>query len=49
MAFSSFEEAAECIEKAFYDYNNVGLHSALNFMTSNEFCRKCTREHGKEI
>ncbi len=41
--------AAECIEKAFCDYNNVRLHSALGYMTPNEYYRKWMREHGKEV
>ena len=49
MEFNSFEEAAECIEKAFCDYNNVRLHSALGYMTPNEYYRKWMREHGKEV
>ncbi len=49
MEFGSFEEAAECIEKAFYDYNNVRLHSALVYKTPNEYYRKWMREHGKEV
>ncbi len=49
MEFSCFEEALECIEKAFCDYNNVRLHSALGYMTPNEYYRKWMREHGKEV
>lgn len=49
MEFGSFEEAAECIEKAFHDYNNVRIHSAIGYMTPNEYYGKRLREHGKEV
>lgn len=48
-AFGSYREVAEYIDKAFYDYNNVRLHSALWYMTPNEFYRNWLREHGNEV
>ena len=49
MEFNSYEEAAGHIEKAFYDYNNVRMHSAIGYMAPNEFYNKWMREHGKEV
>ena len=49
MEFGSYEEAAECIQRAFGDYNNVRIHSSIGYMTPNEFYEKWKKEHGKEM
>ena len=49
MEFGNYEEAAECIQRAFCDYNNVRIHSSIGYMTPNEFYEKWKREHGKEV
>lgn len=43
-----YEEQAGHTEKAFY-YNNVSTHSAIGYMTPNEFYNKWMREHGKGV
>ena len=37
MEFNSFEDVAGHFEKALYDYTNSGIHSAIGYMTTNEF------------
>ena len=49
MEFNSCVEADGHNEKAFYDYNNVRMHSAISYMIPNEFYNKLMKEHGKEV
>ena len=42
--FQNFQEAAEAIQEAYIDYNHHRIHSALGYLTPQQYLLKVTRK-----